>query len=212
MKLPNINLFIFDWSGVVSDDRKPIYETTARVLKQYGKPILPFSEMCKDAKVSALEHYRKNGITEDADVLLALFRQYFHEAVASGNSPTIYPDAQNVFERLIHEGKRIAILSAHPTEFVEREAREYGIDHHITHVLGGSHNKETDLQNILIRLQIPNKHALYCGDTIYDIQAAKVVGIQSVGVASGYHPKEMLAAENPDFLFETLSELILSFQ
>ncbi|MBI4359822.1 MAG: HAD family hydrolase [Candidatus Jacksonbacteria bacterium] len=203
----DINLFIFDWSGVISDDRKPVYETTARVLTKYGKSVLPFSEIWKDATMTPLEYYRKNGISENEDVLVALFSAYFNEAVANGSKPTIYADAPCVFEQIAKNGRKIAILSSHPKKFVEREAREYGIDHHITHVLGGSHNKETDLQNILIRLQIPNKHALYCGDTIYDIQAAKVVGIQSVGVASGYHPKEMLAAENPDFLFDTLTEI-----
>lgn len=207
MKPPPINLFIFDWSGVVSDDRKPVYETTARVLKHYDKLVLPFNKFLQDATMTALEYYRKNGITENADVLLALFRQYFRETVEGGNAPTMYEDAPNIFERLTENGKQIAVLSSHPKKFVEYEAHGYGINQYITHIHGGSHDKTQDLQNILTHLQTSKKYALYCGDTIYDIRAAREAGIQSAGIGSGYHSKEQLAAENPDFLFDTLSEL-----
>lgn len=211
MQSQNINLFIFDWSGVISDDRKPVYETTARVLAQYGKPVLPFHEALRDATMTPLSYYRKHGISEDADILTALFRQYFNEAVQRGNAPTLYADAGSVFERLTKNGKEITVLSSHPTEFVKREASGYGINHLITHIRGGSHNKEEDLQNILAYLKTPHEQALYCGDTIYDIRAAKQTGIQSAGIASGYHSKEQLASENPDFLFDTLSELSRAF-
>ncbi|OGY73937.1 MAG: hypothetical protein A3H61_02015 [Candidatus Jacksonbacteria bacterium RIFCSPLOWO2_02_FULL_44_20] len=202
-----INLFIFDWSGVISDDRKPVYETTARVLKQFGKIMPVFDEFLKSATMTALEYYRKNDISEDADLLLKLFRKYFNEAVKNGNKPTIYADAPSVFGQLTANDKKIAILSSHPEKFVEREAQEYGIDQYITHIRGGSRNKETDLQNILTHFQTQNKHALYCGDTIHDIRAARAAGIRSAGIGSGYHSKEQLAAENPDFLFDTLLEL-----
>ena len=37
-----MNLFIFDWSGVISDDRKPVYEANTRLLRERGLKILTF--------------------------------------------------------------------------------------------------------------------------------------------------------------------------
>ena len=49
-------------------------------------------------------------------------------------------------------------------------------------------------------------NAIYLGDTIYDIRAAKKAGVHSVGVATGYHVRERLVNENPDFVVDSLTE------
>ena len=44
------------------------------------------------------------------------------------------------------------------------------------------------------------------GDSIYDIQCAKRIGAVSIGVATGFAPFELLKSQDPDFLYEDLSQ------
>ena len=39
-----IQLVIFDWSGPISDDRRPVYEADMAILRKYRKPAAPFEE------------------------------------------------------------------------------------------------------------------------------------------------------------------------
>ncbi|MFT4929208.1 MAG: phosphoglycolate phosphatase [Phenylobacterium sp.] len=51
------------------------------------------------------------------------------------------------------------------------------------------------------------KRALYVGDEIRDIQAARKAGIAVVAVCWGYNSKQALAAYEPDYLVESCAEL-----
>ena len=203
----NIELYIFDWSGVISDDRKPVYETTARVLKQFGKPVPLFDDALKNATMTPVQFYRKAGITEDEQQLKSLFKTYFQEAVSQGNAPTVYREAKKILRYLNDLGKKIFILSSHPEKFIQDEAEQYGISEYISYIQGGSHDKGADLTYIYKKFDYAPKTVLYIGDTIYDIRSAKTAGTLSAGITGGYHAKEQLTKENPDFLFNSLMEL-----
>lgn len=44
------------------------------------------------------------------------------------------------------------------------------------------------------------------GDSIYDIQCAKKIGVVSIGVATGFASYELLKSQSPDFLYEDMSK------
>jgi len=47
----------------------------------------------------------------------------------------------------------------------------------------------------------------YIWDTTWDIKEAKITWVKSVWVTWGFHSKEKLFAENPDYLFDIPKEL-----
>lgn len=49
--------------------------------------------------------------------------------------------------------------------------------------------------------------ALYIGDTLFDIRAAKQMGLKSAGVSTGYHKAESLIREEPDVFLKSLGEI-----
>ena len=62
----------------------------------------------------------------------------------------------------------------------------------------------------LARLHIPAEQAsaaVYIGDTVHDMQAAKAAGVQSIGVTWGAAGRDRLAAEAPTHLCDTPAEL-----
>jgi phosphoglycolate phosphatase-like HAD superfamily hydrolase len=50
------------------------------------------------------------------------------------------------------------------------------------------------------------QHVYVIGDTPFDIQSARLHGVKTVGVATGFHPIEQLIPEKPDFLFQNLQD------
>jgi len=56
-------------------------------------------------------------------------------------------------------------------------------------------------------LSLPKDDVYYIGDTPYDVMAAKEAGVKSVSVATGSYSLDRLAAEGPDFVISSISEL-----
>jgi len=66
------------------------------------------------------------------------------------------------------------------------------------------------LRLALMRLAIPPEripNAVYIGDTVHDMRAARLAGVRGVGVTWGAAPRPLLAAEAPAVLCDTPDEL-----
>ena len=207
MSLINIQVLIFDWSGVISDDRKPVYEANIRILKEHGKPTIGFEEFLRSVTMTPAESFSGLGIPGSFNELFTLYKKHYNDVIRSGMLPNIYPDACDVLNNLKNKRKKIAVLSSHPVDNLKAEAEEYGIISFFDLISGNAKSKTDGLETICIKLNINPESALYIGDTIHDIRSAKKTGVHSAGICTGYHTKEMLEKEKPDFLLENLSEL-----
>ena len=202
-----IELLIFDWSGVISDDRRPVYEANMKILKQYGKPPMPFEEWLSKTTLSPVEFLRNCGIDETPEKLYSLYKTYYDEVIDSGMLPKIYPDVHDVFLFLKKRRKKLSVLSSHPADNLRKEVELYGLTKFLDLIVGSCRDKVRGLRSICKELKIKPEFALYIGDTVYDIRSAKKAGIRSAAVCTGYHSRERLEKENPDFLLGCLSDL-----
>jgi len=204
-----LEAFVFDWSGVISDDRKPVYEANMAVVEEYGKKRVSFEEWLSITTMTPIELFGKFGIYEDDDQIL--WERYEHHLTLFSKEfpPQVYPDVHDVLQYLAERGKNLAVLSSHPVKNLIREAGEYGIRDFFPHFSGTCSDKVQGLIDICKGLQTPPQLTLYTGDTIYDIQAAIGAGVVPGGVCTGYHARERLQKEIPDkdFLFKNLSGL-----
>jgi len=55
-------------------------------------------------------------------------------------------------------------------------------------------------------VKFENENIYIIGDSIYDIECAKRIEVVSIGVATGWAEYEMLKSEEPDYLYEDLSD------
>ena len=203
----DIGLLVFDWSGVISDDRMPVYEANMRILEDYGKPTISFEEWLPRTTMTPVEFLKNHGVFGDDKKMFALYKKYFDEAVESGTAPTAYADACDVLRYLKGRKKKLSVLSSHPAENLRKEAEQYSLASFLELIEGNSKDKAGGLLDICRHLGEKPESALYVGDTIYDIRAAKEAGTRSAGICTGYHTKERLESEMPDFILGCLSEL-----
>jgi len=202
-----IKLLIFDWSGVISDDRRPVYEANMRILRDHNKPTMAFEEWLPRTTMTPIKFLASCGVNGNPDELFALYKKYYDEAVKSGIVPKIYPDVHNVLQNLKKMGKKLAVLSSHPADNLSKEAEDYNLRSFLDLISGNSKNKVRGLLAICEQLGEKPEFTLYVGDMIYDIRAAKEAGVHPIGICTGYHTRERLENEKPEFLLENLSEL-----
>lgn len=201
---------IFDWSGVISDDRPPVYEANMLLLEKYGKKRVTFEEWLPNTKQSVVELLLSYGVEVDDKEMLKEYKKIFDKVRKSGIHPHIYSDAVSVIKKLSHNGNRLFVLSTHPIQNLEEEAREYGIYKFFDNFIGTVRDKTKTINGILEKLEKP-KQVFYVGDTIYDIQAAKKTKVKSVAITNGYHIRKRLLEEKPDIVVNSLTDLLNYF-
>ncbi len=199
---------LFDWSGTISDDRRPVFEANKKMCDYWQVPCESFEEWTRTASMTPIDGFRKKGVTASGDEIYALYRTYFQESLDAGIRPAIFPDAHETLTRLRGTGLLLGIVSSHPQGFLTQEATDYLIHPLVELLRGDARNKVESLKEVCQVLGLQRERTMYVGDTIYDIRSAREAGLVTAGVSTGYHSHEALEAEHPDYLFTSLSQLV----
>ncbi len=185
-----------------------VYAANLLIREQHGLPPVDFETFLTEIKLTAAEAFAAMGLKGTKEDLQSLYTAAVTRVKELGVHPTAYPDAADVLGLLTSTGVMTAILSSHPDTHVQAEAQAFGIDHHFHLIAGDCHDKVTGIWEILKQLGIEDRTSVvYIGDTVYDIRAAKLAGVASAGIATGYMNPVRLMVEEPDMLFYTLNDL-----
>lgn len=208
MKGPEITAVIFDWSGTVSDDRRPVWTANMAILDHYGIERIPFEEFIPQVKTTVLEMAIWLGIADDPRNIGHLYLKHLALAKQKGVLPQVYPEARKTLITLAAAGVKLAVLSSHPQVHLLKEAEDFRLLPLLSKVFGGSIDKAEGLRLVLADLGVLRpSEAIYISDTVFDLRAAKLAGVRSGAIFHGYHTRDRLKKEEPDFLFEDLSEI-----
>ncbi|MFA4845287.1 MAG: HAD family hydrolase [Patescibacteria group bacterium] len=199
---------IFDWSGTISDDRRPVYEANNRMRTHYGLGTTTFEEFLATVRMTPIEFYHENGITDSGDQIYALYREFFQKSLEKGVRPSVFPEAHGVLSHLKNVGIRTAVVSSHPTVFLKQEAQDYLLAPFFEILHGDARDKVSALKEVCQIMGVDRARSVYVGDMTHDVRSAREAGLVSVGVATGYHTHEILESARPDHLFTNLLEVI----
>lgn len=202
------SLFITDWSGVISDDRPPVYEANMRMFDARGKKRDTYADWLAVTVANPIDYFKGLGFTESPDEIMAEYEQSFADVTREGIRPTAYPDAKAFLAMLHERGTPAYVVSSHPEAFLLKEADFYGFAPYIAGIIGSARDKSERLTSLAREKRTVPEQALYVGDMKFDIRAAKKAGMRSAGVSTGYDTREELSAESPDILVDSLTELM----
>ncbi|NBS41593.1 HAD family hydrolase [bacterium] len=206
--LSGTRLFLFDWSGTISDDRRPVFASNQRMRAHYGlPPVESFEHWLANCSSNAFDHFREAGVVATEREVNELYRATLTNVVAEGIVPDAYGDARTAMTRLSETNVPIGIVSSHPSEHLRAESERYGIREHLRVIQGDCADKTPHLERVCAEFGVRPTEAFYVGDTTYDIRAAKRAGLVSIGITTGYHAHGQLGAEEPDALFPSLTAL-----
>ena len=198
-----IKNIIFDWSGTLSDDLTQCYTADMNVFKKLGLKVLSLEEYKREFTLPYMNFYhkfRKDIAKEEVDKL------FFQEINLVGE-PKPFPKVKEVLEFLKNKKIKIALLSSHPQEKLEKEIKNYGFQKFFIEANGSIHDKVETILEITKRNGFEPDETAYIGDMIHDIEAGKGGKVTTIAVSWGYQPKEKLLKENPNFFINDLEEL-----
>ncbi|MFV8452840.1 phosphoglycolate phosphatase [Vibrio campbellii] len=140
-----------------------------------------------------------------------LFDDYYDQ---SGHKLShLYPTVKETLEELHKAGFVMALVTNKPSKFVPDVLEKHGIAKYFVDVLGGDAFPEKKpnpiaLNWLMEKHQIQPSEMLMVGDSKNDILAAKNAGCASFGLTYGYNHGEPISASNPDFVADSLAELL----
>lgn len=151
---------------------------------------------------------------EKAEEAVAKYRERFQDTGIFENE--VYEGIPKMLHTLQSKGFFLAVASSKPQVFVERILDHFDLRKYFKVVVGSEldgsrENKDEVVREALNRLfaykPIQKGQVYMIGDRSFDVEGAKALGIESVGVAYGYGSMEELKAAKADYIVRSVEEL-----
>lgn len=198
----SFQLIVFDFDGTLADTYPWFSATLNEVARRYGFRCTTPAEREQLRDLAATEALTALGVPAwKRPWITRHLRQRLQRDIATIRC---FPGIDDLLARLTAAGVRLAVASSNSAANVHTAlgtarlgyfaALECGI------ALGG---KASRLRRLLRRQQIPAAAALYIGDEVRDLEAARQIGMGAGAVTWGYNSAAALRSQQPDFLFHT---------
>jgi len=210
--LSTYTVAIFDLDGTLCDTQKDVFQTFREALIEKGFPPVQ-DELIRIGP--PLEEMFATIIGKRADepivteLTLAFRRRY---DISDYPNSHLYPGAEQLLRTLKARGVYLAIATYKRVPPALHLLEVKGIlpifDLIMSIDTDGRHwTKAEMLERILAESNQPASQAVFFGDTISDLRAAKTHGVTSVAALYGYGKPDELYNENPDFYCESLLDI-----
>ena len=187
----------FDLDGTLTDSAPGIIHSVQYALKKYG--IEAEENDLRSFIGPPLVHSFQERFGFDHDKALeavAYYREYFTAGGMFENS--VYPGVEEMLQKLKEEGLMLAVATSKPEFFSKQILEHFALTRYFDFI-GGAAMDETRTTKVevlsyaLQELQVDPAKAVMIGDRENDMEAASLLGTESIGVLYGYGSKEELA-------------------
>ncbi len=206
------DLLIFDWDGTLMD-------SIARIVNCFGNA-------CTDTGLprpaeAAMRHVIGLGLTEAVDQLLPRVDEAMRERVVARyrehflhidqTASPLFDDVRTGLEMLANQGYLLAVATGKSRRGLDRVLEQTGLGGLFvaTRCADEAYSKPHPkmLEDLLDHTGLEPDRALMVGDTIYDLQMARAVPMDSLAVSYGVHNREQLLAHGPLACFDSFKEV-----
>jgi len=200
---------IFDLDGTISDSSGGIFQSINYALEKMNAPEISRAEVnpyigppLRDSFVTLLD------TTDDATLEEAVrfFREDYTTVGYKINE--LYSGIADVLAQLATRGYHLYIATTKQTDIAREVLKHFQLERHFQGIYGGASEipKPKLVQHILTEYNCGKDKSVLVGDTHYDIHAAKINNIFSIGAAWGFG--EDAEISNADIVINLPEELI----
>src|SRR5438309_7218678 len=122
----------------------------------------------------------------------------------------LLPFARELVKNLRERRFKISIVTNADRLIVESVLKHQDLNQFFDAIIAADDrfkNKEDSIKFLMKKFGVSKKAAIYIADMVFDITVARNVGIKIISVP-GWDTKEMLEENDPDFIIDSLKELI----
>ena len=182
--------YLFDFDGTVADTGEGIRKSVAYAMEQLGYEVPDEAGLNRFIGPPLHDIFMETcGITaEEAGRAIEVYRSRY--LVTGLYESFLYPGIGQLLRALHDRGAYVALASAKPQIMIERLIAHFGIDRYIDAVSGTTLSRHSADKRDLLMAALPAgadpTRACMVGDRIFDIEAARALGMYAVGAGYGY--------------------------
>lgn len=199
-----IRNIIFDWSGTLVDDLPAVWKATNYVLAQAERDEMTLDQFRAEFCLPFTIFYDRHVPHIPLPQLETWFHSHFREVQ---DSVCELPHARDFLEFCRAKGLRTFLLSTVHRDHFAVQSAVTGFDKYLEQPYVNVWDKRKKIHEILQTHQLDPGQTLFIGDMQHDIETARLGGVHSCGVLTGYNTLEQLRAAQPDLIVEHLKEL-----
>jgi len=216
--VPDYQALIFDFDGTLADSLDSIADAMAEAFVEAGLPAPARERVARSVGVPLLrivELLLPPDLRSAERVASLIARYRVLQQPHLRRTLRVFDGYRELMDALAGAGRRVAVLSNKGRADLLANIRQLGIGADFERVVGGDDHPEPlrkphphPLLSLLEQMQVPLRHALMVGDTVFDLRTAVAARVDCAAVTFGYHSAETLAAEGPTYSVDRLLDLL----
>ena len=214
--MKNYHTVAFDLDGTLSDPKRGLTSAFAYALSKSEVRFGKIEDLTKFIGPPLRDSFKEEyGLTEEqADTALDLFREYY--SVYGWWDNELYRGVHGLLAELKAAGKRIILATSKPELHSGKILKLFDIKKYFDFAEGASLDSSRErkcdvleyaLSNVGITTADDKRGVIMVGDTKYDIEGARICGVDSLGVLYGYGKREELVAEGATYIAESVEDI-----
>lgn len=192
---------LFDWNGTIVLDAERARGSLNDVLDRRSLRRLDPKQFGDQFRLPMRQFFHDLGVTEPE---LAEAEQEWNVGMLQG-APTARFGLIGALNELDREGARLGVISAASVDTIRADQERLGLPDFWACVRGGASDKVRALREE----RGGRSHAIYVGDTAYDMTSAREAGYRAVGVAGGYTSPRVLRDAGAEAIITDALELAI---
>ena len=205
---------LFDLDGTLTDPGLGITNSVMYALNKFNIKVEDRTSLYKFIGPPLKESYEKYYHLSDEEITraVAYYREYFSEKGIYENE--LYNGITEVLKQIKSSGRQVILATSKPEEFAVEILKYFKIDQYFDFVaaatMDGTRNNKADIIAYALELgKITDlQSAVMIGDREYDINGAKVAGLDSIGVLYGYGSREELESAGATYIAERVEDIM----
>ena len=207
-KMPHMkyHLAIFDFDGTLADSFPFFIQVFNQLAKQYNFKNIP------PELIPNYRHYTPRQMMQEVGLpawkLPFVGRSFKSLMQKNQNSISLFEDVNEMLFYLKSNGVTLAMVSSNAYDNISQIMGPENINLFSHFECGVSiFGKSSRIRNVLRKTGIPTHQAIYIGDQIPDLEAARKVNVAFGAVAWGYGAIEALRAHSPEEAFKSVLDI-----
>ncbi len=217
--MKNKKLIVFDWNGTILADTIPSWKAGNNCLEFYGAKPITLKRYRDTIHFPVIHFYTLNGckvdqILEKSQGANKVFQNSYQ---AYAKNCRTRQGTRELLEFLQAQSIDRTILSNYLTPKIEREAKRLNLEHYFSHICGNNddglkileHTTKTKrLSDYMLKRGYHPQNTIIIGDSTEEPEIAHHLGLKSISITGGSFSTPRLKKANPDYIVNSLTEVI----
>jgi phosphoglycolate phosphatase len=198
---------VFDFDGTLADSLGLLVEITNELAAEFGYRTVTIKQIEELQKLSSREILKISGIAAwQVPWILRRFKAAFRD---KSSKVRLFPDVLQMLHALKINGYKLGIVSSNSVENIGLVLQRHQVVHLFSFISSASiFGKGQAIKSCLRANYVHREEAMYVGDEIRDIDAARYCKVPSIAVTWGFNHADTLSGHQPDYLVHQPSELL----